>query len=190
MARPRDASIDEAVVRACVELLGEIGRSGLSRAKVAERAGVSLPAVVRRYQSVDELLVAVAERPGSADESIALPAPTSLREFLVRSLLSQARAFRAPAVRRAASEVVAAAAGSPEVDRAFRETLRDQRAEGLRWVVRAKEEGTVGPDVDGELLLDTVNGASYYRLMWRGLAITEDEVEQIVDQVLGGVLSP
>ena len=186
MARPRDSSIDLAVVRACVELLGEIGRAGLSRAKVAQRAGVSLPAVNRRYRDVDDMLVAVASRPGSSGLADDLPEATTLRSYLVRSLVAQARAFRDPALRRAASEMVAAAAGSPEVDRRFRQTLDRQRAEGLDWVAREKRRGTVRADVDGDLLLDMVNGASYYRLLWRGVPIAEADVEQIVDQVLDG----
>jgi len=60
VARPRDRSIDRAVIDACVELLEEVGRHRLSREQIARRAGVSLPAVNRRFDSVDDILLAVA----------------------------------------------------------------------------------------------------------------------------------
>lgn len=46
--------------------------------------------------------------------------------------------------------------------------------------------GEIGTEVDGEMLLDLANGAVYYRLLWRGEAITEDEVEPLVDLILAG----
>jgi AcrR family transcriptional regulator len=174
-------------VDACVQLLDEHGRAGLSRAKIAERAGVSLPAVNRRFADVDEILVLVAQTPGSAPAPVdGARAPTSLREFLVDGLAALARAFAAGGVRRAGAELLAAAAGNTEVDAAFRATLAGLRAEGLTWVERARAEGEVAADVDGDLLFDLVTGSAYYRLLWRGESVRTDEVERVVDLVLRG----
>lgn len=189
MARPRDPRIDRLVVDACVELLDERGRAGLSRAQVAERAGVSLPAVNRRFADVDEILVQVARTPGrppDREERAGPAAPQTLRDHLVTGLTSIARGFDGGGVRRAAAELLAAAAGNPDIDQAFRATLADLRAEGLAWVERAKEAGEIDEDTDAELLLDLVTGSAYYRLLWRGQAISEDEVAGVVDLVLRG----
>lgn len=186
MARPRDPEIDRRVVEACVELLEESGRAGLSRARIAERAGVSLPAVTRRYPDVDAILLAVARTPGSRRHVADLPAATSLRDHLVVHLTGLARAFGSDPVRRAAAELLAAKAGDAAIDEAFRATLADLRTDGLAWVEHARRAGEVRPDVDADLLLDLVTGAAYYRLLWRGEAITEAEVGDVVDLVLAG----
>lgn len=188
MARPRDRSIDRAVVDACVELLDEVGRHRLSREQIARRAGVSLPAVTRRFESVDDVLLAVASTPPHEPQT--LPGVDSLRSFLVSSLTRMARTFATTPIRRPASELLAAAAGDERIEKALETTLADLRAEGLGWVEWARRRGEIAPEVDGEMLLDLVNGAAYYRLLWRGKAITEDEVEPLVDLLLAGAAHP
>lgn len=174
------------IVAACVDLLEEVGRHGLSRAQIARRAGVSVPAVTRRFESVDDVLLAVARTPGREPGSSTTAAATSLREFLVLSLTASVQAFSQGRVRRPASELLAAVAGSPAIDEVFQATLIQVRDEGLTWIRRARESGEVRVDVDPEMILDAVTGAAYYRLLWRGQAIQEADVEPLVDLVLGG----
>jgi len=184
VGRPRDRSIDRAVIDACVELLEEVGQHRLTRERIARRAGVSLPAVTRRFDSVDDILLAVASTP--MHQPATLPVAVSLRSFLVNSLLRTARTFAQRPIRRSASELLAAAARDERIDKALQATLGDLRAEGLAWVEHARQRGELGADVDGEVLLDLVAAAAYYRLLWRGQAITEIEVEPLVDLVLAG----
>ena len=54
--RPRDARIDDAVLRATVELLEEIGYTRLTIPLVAARAGSTPPAVYRRFPTKIELV--------------------------------------------------------------------------------------------------------------------------------------
>lgn len=54
--RPRDAEIDEAVLRATVELLERDGYLQLTIASVAERAGTSKPAIYRRWPTKAHLV--------------------------------------------------------------------------------------------------------------------------------------
>lgn len=182
--RPRDKGIDRAVVEACVELLEQDGRHRLSRERIARRAGVSLPAVNRRYDSVDDVLLAVARTPVS--EPRRLEGVDSLRSFLVASLARAACHLGSAPARRSASELLAAAAGDDRIAGALEETLAELRAEGLAWVEHARGRGEIGPDVDGETLLDLANGAVYYPLLWRGETITEEQVEPLVDLILAG----
>jgi AcrR family transcriptional regulator len=190
VVRPRDETIDLKVVQACVELLEERGRSGLSRAQIAARAGVSLPAVNRRFADVDEILLAVTRVPGSPRHRTARPEPDSLRAYLIDTLTALATAFARDPVRRAAAELLAAKAGSPELDESFRATLTQVRLEGVAWVEHARAAGVVADDVDADLLLDLVTGSAYYRLLLRGEAVTVGEVEGVVDLVLRGAAPP
>lgn len=143
-----------------------------------------MPAVNRRFESVDDILLAVASTPPHAPQT--LVGVDSLRSFLVVSLTRTAHAFAATPIRRSASELLAAAAGDERIEQALEATLAGLRAEGLAWVERARERGEVGSGVDGEMLLDLASGAACYRLLWRGETITEDEVEPLVDLILAG----
>ncbi|MEJ2869283.1 TetR/AcrR family transcriptional regulator C-terminal ligand-binding domain-containing protein [Actinomycetospora sp. OC33-EN08] len=187
MPRPRDPDIDRAVVDACVALLDEVGRAGLTRAAVARRAGVSLPAVNRRFDDVDDILLAVASTPGHVDEQ---DAAEDLRAFLVRTLRRMARTFAAGGVRRPAAELLAASAGDERIEKAFGAALADVRATGTALVLQAQAEGAVAADVTPDLLLDLAIGAPYYRLLWRGEAIAVADVEPLVDTVLRGCAPP
>lgn len=174
------------MIDACVELLDEEGRSRLSRARIARRAGVSLPALNRRFDSVEAIIEAIAATP--MHEPGSLPETDSLREHLVaRTARAVATLERLP-IRRSAAEIVAAATGSPSIDAAFATSLASVRGPSLRLIECEAERGGLKRDCDGELLLDLLDGALYYRLLWRGERLTSDEVEPLVDAVLAGFL--
>lgn len=156
---------------------------------VEDARGVDLRTIDFETGPVDEDQAGVAHRAGVSLPAAVLSGRTSLRSFLVSSLMTQVVAFRDPALRRASSELVAAATGSSEVDEAFRATLARIRSVGLDLVAKEQRAGAIRPDADGELLLDMVMGSSHYRLLWRGVAITESDVEKVIDQALNGILT-
>lgn len=55
--RPRDSGVDEAVIRATLELVGEEGMAGLSIEGIVARAGVSKAALYRRWSTKESLLM-------------------------------------------------------------------------------------------------------------------------------------
>jgi AcrR family transcriptional regulator len=183
VARPRDQAIDQAVLTACAQLLGEVGRARLTREQIAVRAGVSLPAVTRRYRDVDAVVRAVA---ATQPTRPALPVATSLREHLVAVLARTAAGFADPANRRAAAELLAASAGDPAIAAAFTASLQESRAETVAWVGRAVADGDLPAGTDPELVLDLLGGALWYRHLWRQQLTTPADVEQLVDLVLAG----
>jgi AcrR family transcriptional regulator len=184
MARPRDQAIDRAVVDACAELLGEVGRARLTREQIAARAGVSLPAVTRRYADVDAVVRAVA-----ATEPVRPPLPeaASLRDHLVAVLVRTTRGFADPRNRRAAAELLAAAAGDPATAEAFRTSLARSRAETAGWIERAVAAGELPAGTDADLVLDLLAGALWYRHLWRGQVAGAADVARVVDVVLRGL---
>jgi AcrR family transcriptional regulator len=183
VGRPRDQAIDRAVVDACAELLGEVGRARLTREQIAVRAGVSLPAVVRRYADVDAVVRAVA-----ATQPVRPPLPevSTLREHLVAVLTRTTRGFTDPRNRRAAAELLAASAGDPATAAAFTASLAGSRAETVGWVERAVQVGELPAGTDADLLLDLLAGALWYRHLWRGQVATPADVARAVDVVLAG----
>ena len=184
MARPRDSGIDRAVIQACLELLEEVGRERLSRDQIARRAGVSLPAVNRRYASVDDIMVAVVSTPIYLEGPLA-PTP-DLRSHLVAVLSRAVDTFAQVPIRRPTAEILAAAAGDHRISAAFLATMQAVQDETIRRIERARAAGRLRADTDARLLLDQLQGALYYRLLWRGERMSRSEVKPLVDSVLRG----
>ena len=55
--RPRDDTVDEAIIDATLELLAEVGMAGLSIEGIVARAGVSKAALYRRWDSKETLVI-------------------------------------------------------------------------------------------------------------------------------------
>jgi AcrR family transcriptional regulator len=182
LARPRDAGIDRAIIAACLELLDEVGRAGLSRDQIARRAGVSLPAVNRRFASVDDILLEVVSTPIYVQKE--LPETEDLRSYLTSVLNRAVDTLDRVPIRRPTAEILAAAAGSDQIANVFAATLAQVQAETVRRIDVAREAGELRPDSDAQLLLDLLNGALYYRLLWRGEKMNRSDVVLLVDSVL------
>lgn len=182
MARPRDSAIDGAVVEACAQLLGEVGRANLTRQLVARRAGVSLPAVTRRFLSVDDLILAVATRPRPSRPIP--PAPVDLQAYLVAVILDLTGGDAPGRGRRTVAELVAAAAGDPRIARALVAAEETVRQGPLGVLQAAQDRGDLPAGVEVEHLLDQLIGLVRYRLLWFGEPISESSVNQLVERAL------
>jgi AcrR family transcriptional regulator len=79
--RPLDATRDAAILDATANLLGEVGWDRLTMRHVAERAGVSLATIYRRWDTKTELALAAMDSVMASlvDESL-----ESISEFLAR----------------------------------------------------------------------------------------------------------
>jgi AcrR family transcriptional regulator len=185
MARPRDLAIDRAIIVATLELLDEMGRERLSRDQIARRAGVSLPAVNRRFASVNEIMLTIVRTPLYARPPVSPDG--DLRSHLVGLLERAVATFDQEPIRRPTAEILAAAAGDHDIATAFREALESVQAETVRRIEEARDRGELRADTDARRLLDLMNGALYYRLLWRGEAMTEGDVAPLVDELLRAV---
>lgn len=185
MPRPRDPAIDHAIVGACAALLGEVGRRGLTRQTIALRAGVTLPALTRRFPDVEAILREVARTPPRT--SLDPVDEQDLREYLVAVLGRTVHGVRAATIRRSATELLAAAAGDSAIDEAFRTGMATARERTIRRLESACARGELPASADPELILDLLQGTVYYRLLWRNRRTDPAEIGPIVDLVLAGV---
>ena len=162
--RPRDARIDEAVLRATAELLVEVGYADLTLTAIAERAGTTRPALNRRWASLAHL---VHEAAFPAD--LTLPRPASGAAPDVRSLVAGSlAAFSDPVARAAAPGLVAAITADPSLHRAL--LVRFSSALG----------GIEQP------LLDLVAGAAFFALLLHPDDLDDDWVDRITHLLTEG----
>src|SRR5438309_1240912 len=162
--RPRDARIDEAVLAATRQLLVEVGYRRLSYELIALRAGVTRPAIYRRWPSKAHV-VHDAVFPG--DDGDLVPRTASferdLRRLIARTLASYAR----PEARVAVPGLLADL-DDPERRREVVDGLQNRvRVQLAERVARAVADGEIQADTDADLLLDTIVGALIHRVVAR-----------------------
>lgn len=185
MVRTRDTRIDDAILTATVELLGEVGYREFTMGAVAARAGVHRPAVYRRWPSKRHLVVeAVARHLGVTPT----PDTGDLRRDLITGMSTLVRALAGTALGRALPALVADLASDPELAAEFRRRVFDPRRETTAAALRsAIARGEIDPDTDMDFVLDALAAPLYYRVLFGHLPLTERLAEQSVDTVLAAL---
>jgi AcrR family transcriptional regulator len=147
--RPRDGRVDEAVLSATLELLGEVGYARLTVDRVAARAGVSKPSLYLRWPGKVSLVAeALQHWAGALPEE---PDTGSLRQDMAVHLREVARSHRA--AERALAAVSSEIATNPELRHAFRRGVAGRLLSAVRVIVtRAVERGELPADTDVQLL--------------------------------------
>jgi AcrR family transcriptional regulator len=154
--RPRDSRIDDAVLRATVELLDEIGYTRLTIPLVAARAGSTPPAVYRRFPTKLELVYeAVFPTPPRAE----LPLADDLESGVRALLLASIDLFSRPAVHTAISGLMAEMPSEPGLSARLLSRLQGSTYIRLQqFLDKAAAEGLAAGGIDARLFLDMIGG--------------------------------
>jgi AcrR family transcriptional regulator len=183
--RPRDPRIDDAVLRATVELLAETGYPGLSVSAIAERAGTSKPAIYRRWPSKAHLVHEAVFPIGAATT---IPDTGSLPEDL-REMVRRTTAFlTTPAARSALPGLVGEMASDPTLHSALLERFADIFAGGLaEWLERATGQGEVRTGVTAAELAEAIAGITLLGLLTHVTELDEAWVDRTTTLLLKGI---
>ena len=183
--RPRDPRIDDAVLRATVELLAETGYPGLSVSAIAERAGTSKPAIYRRWPSKAHLVHEAVFPIGAATT---IPDTGSLPEDL-REMVRRTTAFlTTPAARSALPGLVGEMASDPTLHSALLERFADIFAGGLaEWLERATGRGEVRAGVTAAELAEAIAGITLLGLLTHVTELDEAWVDRTTTLLLKGI---
>ena len=182
--RPRDASRDDALRKAAIAVMAEVGYRALTMDAVAARARAGKATIYRRWDSKLDLVIDSCNQ--LVSEHITEPDTGSLRGDLREFLAAFAKFLSGPSGK-AAQALVGELPHEPELADAFRATfLMSQRDTLKRIVERALTRGEVSDDAPKGMLIELAGAALTYRLM-----ITGDPLDEaFVDKFLNGVLMP
>jgi AcrR family transcriptional regulator len=187
--RPRSEESHQAIIRATLELLLEVGYGSLTMESVRQRAGVGKATIYRRWSSKEEL---VRDAIVFMHEDFTEIDTGSLRgdyEAIATQVRSSAqRAGAATFMPRLLGEAV----NDPELHAIFYENLVQPRREALGTLLRrAVERGELRDDVDVELMIDLFAGPAVYRMLITGGDISKMfAVEEQLDALLNGLRPP
>ena len=183
--RPRDPRIDDAVLRATVELLAETGYQGLAVSAIAARAGTSKPAIYRRWPSKAHLVHEAVFPIGTATE---IPDTGSLPDDL-REMVCRTMAFlTTPAATSALPGLVGEMAADPSLHSALLERFAGLIAGGLaERLETAAAAGEVRSGVTAAELAEAIGGITLLGLLTRPAELDDAWVDRTTTLLLKGI---
>jgi AcrR family transcriptional regulator len=184
--RPRDESLDAAILGAALALFRERGAEGVSVEQTAERAGVTRATVYRRFATREALVAgALARVRGSAERSLGPYAQASfaaMTDWMIRDL---PRALAQPASRRLIERLIGSASSTPELLRTYWERVLAPRRRAFALAARrAQRRGEISRAHDPELLQDFIAGALLCEVLIRPGARDEAQIRRYLRRVL------
>lgn len=180
--RPRDASRDDALRMAALEVMADVGYRALTMDAVATRAKAGKATIYRRWESKLDLVIDTCLH--LVSQSIPEPDTGSVAEDLRVFLRAYASTLTGP-VGKAAQALVGELPHEPELAAAFRDSFLAAQRDMLTAVVRRGiERGEVRREAPIDLIVPIGGAALIYRLMLTGEELTADYVDDIVDRVL------
>jgi len=188
----RTARTRAAVLAATRDELEAAGYAGLTLEKVAERSGVHLATLYRRWRTVEGLVVDLLGEMGKTE--IPIPDTGSLKDDLRALALDIAALYRQPRARALVEGVVAAAVRYPEASTAWATVIAERNRLASRIVERAVERGDLPPGTDGIALIGAVGAPLYYRLLVARGPVDDEVAEKAAAAAhaaaLSGVFTP
>jgi len=158
--RPRDPEVEAAILAAAARLLAEQGYSRMSIVAVAAAAGVSRPAIYRRYETKADL--AIAALAARIDKQARPPVNLDVEVALTHALGHLARRLRAKHSMALIGSLLVEEEQTPELIQLFRERLWTARADLLKEILeRARARGEVREDIDPEVIVGMMIGSLY-----------------------------
>ena len=187
--RPRDPRRAEAILRAAVTLVAEVGYDRMTVDALAARAGVSKPTIYRRWPGGKKDIIVDAIRSKHA-EIDSLPDAGSLRGDLLALLSAMVTHVHEDA--HLAGGLISQLRDSEELATLMREEIvvhERRRYDGL--IARAVDRGELSADARITPLLSDVAGSLVFsRAVITAEPLDQAFLEELVDHVLLPILNP
>ena len=164
----RTMRVQSAVFDATLSVLAELGYSGLSIERVAERSGVNKTTIYRRWQTKDALLAAAMD--ANAADVFPIPATESIADDL-RAFgrgLADFMTNDSPSIAGVQRALFSDAAQEPLIANLKREFFARRHEAAASMVEAAIERGELPGDVDSRELVGLVAAQLYYRKLATG----------------------
>ena len=181
----RDPAIDEAVLAATRTLLVERGYSATTIDLIAATAGVSRPAVYRRWSSKAQL-VHEAVFPDLGPQ----PPEGDFIAEIARLCAGAVRMYGDPAVREAIPGLMVDLRSDRRLLRVVSDRLEAAaRSQLAARVDDASAAGLARHGISADILMDMIAGGAWYAVCVRHVTNTDRAAKELTDLVLHGVLS-
>lgn len=180
----RAERVRSSILEAAFELLTEVGYGGLAVDEVASRAGVHKTTVYRRWPTKPELVAAAVGV--QSEQNIPIPDTGTLSGDLVALARGVVANIGSQGGARRARSIVAASATSDELATTMHSFWSDRLALSMPVVERAIARGELADDVDPVLVIETLVGPIWLRLLLTGEPIDDEFADRVAALVAAG----
>jgi AcrR family transcriptional regulator len=183
--RPRDEQVHKAILSAALEEVSELGFRAAGVEGIAIRAGVGKTTIYRRWPN--KAAVVMDAFLAQLGQDTAFPETQRAIDSMRLQLKAQAKAFRGKY-----GSLVRALLGEaqfdPELAKAFAERWRmPRRRVATEMLQRAIQDGDIRPDIDIDVVIDTLYAPLYYRLQIKSGPLSDEFANRVFEQVLSGI---
>lgn len=181
--RPRSIQSHQAILKATLELLSELGYERMSIEGIASRAKVGKTTIYRRYKKKEEL---VADAIESIREEVVIPDKGNIWDDIDALIENAAAITFNPLGRQAVATIISSASNNSEFARIYSEKYLQPRKEAFAVVIeRAKVRKEVPVDLEANLVFDVMSGMMLYGLIFPPTAFTWSEyVRRVLKAVI------
>lgn len=180
----RAERVRSSVLQATAELLTEVGYEQLSVEDVALRAGVHKTTIYRRWPTKGGL-VADAVRLNS-QQNVPIPHTGSLLEDLRQFARGIVANINSEGGSRRSKSIVAAASTSDELAAGMHSFWAERLELSATIIQRAIERGELPADADPNLIIETLIGPLWVRLLLTGEPVDDDLADRVAGLVTAG----
>ncbi|MCP3800756.1 TetR/AcrR family transcriptional regulator [Allokutzneria sp. A3M-2-11 16] len=180
--RPRDASRDNALRKATLEVMAEVGYRALTMDAVAARARAGKATIYRRWESKLELVIDTCHE--LVSRSIPQPDTGTVADDLREFLSTYATLLTGP-IGKAAQALVGELPHEPELAEAFRAGFLSSQRRILRRILEAgTARGEIRADAPHGIVVELAGAALTHRLMLIGEPADPTYIDRLVDEAL------
>ena len=181
--RPRSPVVDQAILRAALELFIEHGVAGASIEKIARRAGVGKTSIYRRWSSRETLLAQAIEVFRNATGYTTDLLDRTPPRDIVKLLIDVCEIIARPEIRKLMARLIGSVADYPMLLEVYRETYYlPRRLAFIRALERVQTAGLLARNIDLETLADMLSGTLMYHLLMP--PVGEDPVGELRDHMI------
>jgi len=178
---PRVVRSRSAVADATLDLLVELGYSGLTIDAVSKRSGVARTTIYRHYASVAEMVMGALQ----AERELTAPAPTGDAWVDLRTeMLAIVTKLTSTRWRQVLPEVVAAASRDEEFLRFQMIFANERRVEVQQLLEELRAVGRIDSEADIDLVNDLLVSPIFYRILMSHAEVDEAFVDTLMQRVL------
>jgi len=185
--RPRSEAAEKAVMDAVYAFLQERSVRELTMEGIAERANVGKPTLYKWWPSKAALVMAVLSERLVPKAPRLDPNSARTAEETIRGLMHRIVGAFNGMFGKVFADLIAEGQNDPGLLSDLYEKHLGQRRNALvAEIERGKQAGEFYPEVDAELLVDSLIGPIYYRLLMKTAPLTEAYVDQLFEQLMLG----
>lgn len=179
----RAERVRSSVLKAVLELLAEEGFERLSIERVASRAGVHKTTVYRRWSTRAELVLDAAR--ATSRQNVPVPDTGSFHGDLTELARSVALNIGTEPRTQITRSIVAASIASDELASSMHTFWAERFGLTIPVVERAINRGELPPTTDANLIIETLIGPMWLRLLLTGETIDDDLADRVAGLVAG-----